>query len=215
MISLKVEEVDMLKNNKQLTIEFESEHSYLLYAETENAENLQILYEYLSHLKTPANGNIYINDININYFSTSSYIKNIVTIIDGNNSLIQKNRAIMSYLLMATNDFMNVKQETLESVSSFDIIDLLIQEFEWDCELLKKRTKALDDVEKWKIKILETIVKKSKVLIVYKTLDLYPTEIIDFCIECLEVLLERYHLCIIILSENPMLKKKFKNIRYI
>lgn len=215
MINLKVEEVDMPKNNKQLTVEFESENLYLLYGETENAENLEILYKYLSHLGTPKNGNISINGVNINYFSTSSYIKNIVTIIDENNSLIQKNTAIMSYLRMATNDFVNIKQEMLESVSCFDIMSLLIHEFEWNCELLHKRTKELDDIEKWKIKILETIAKKSKVLIIYKTLDLYPTEVIDFCIECLNALLKRYNLCIIILSENPMFKKKFKNIGYL
>lgn len=206
MNKLKIENVILSECDNEITLEFLTGKVYLIHSRNTNQE----MFEFISLLKTPINGNIFLNEININCFNSSVYRQNLVTIIDESNSFI-KNIKVMKYLKMVTNNFRNTKSSELEFVDNAELIYNLLKKFGFNKTIFNKRIKDLNEVEKWQLKIVESLLKRTKILIVYKTLDFYDDEMSNFCIDSLQNMVEKHNQCVLIFSNKQNLLNKIDN----
>ncbi|MHC5268838.1 hypothetical protein ACYSNO_06645 [Enterococcus sp. LJL98] len=214
MNKLTIENLILTDNTNEINLEFLTGDIYIISSTHSNDSNLNEIFNLIGYFKTTSTGKIYLNEIDIRQFDPLIYRKNMITIADEKNSFIQ-NLKVMEYLKLVTDNFYNVILYDDSSIDNYTLVNTLLEDFKFNNTVLKKSIKNLKEIEKWNLKIVESLLKGSKFLIIYKTLDYFNDEIRFQAIQTLNKLLEKYNLGILIFSSKNYFENQIKKVIYI
>lgn len=172
-----------------------------------SAENL---FYGLIRLKKIHNGKIYINNFDINYFDDEIYLKHIITLIDKEGFPGQKKR-VLKYFRYISNDFKKLREKFIDIEECIELVKNILSEFECDDQILEKRIFNLDIKEKFVVKIVESIILDSKILIIHN----FEEECLHNIIKYLRLFTTKYHRCILVFTHSEHVLSFFDEVVYI
>lgn len=208
MSIFKLQKVKYSDNEKELSCCFTNGKLYSVYCyDLKNDGILQDLFQVLAYLKLPYRGSFLCGGVNIRKFNPTTYRSKVITIATENNTFLE-NMKVIDYLKYVTNNFENTYDGKVELVDYLELIYNLLFEFGLDKKKLKTKIKKLNRYERWQLKLIESLLKGSDVLLLNKTLDGYDKEILEFRITSLQNLVENYDICVIILTEEEEFSNK-------
>ncbi|VXC59283.1 hypothetical protein BACI349Y_850011 [Bacillus sp. 349Y] len=135
----------------------------------------------------------------------------MITIILEENILLE-NMKVIKYLKYSTNNFRNLYFGNVEYMDYLELVYSLLQEFGFDKKKLNLKIKTLDIRDKWKLKLVETLLKGSEVLLIYKTLDYHEEEFLNFCNASLRQIVEKYKLCVITFTTKEKISNEMDHL---
>lgn len=207
MSVLKLQEVKYSDDKRALSYEFIPGKLYSIFNNNTNNEHLTSLFHVIANLRLPPRGEVLWRNIDIKKLNPSMYRSNMVTIIPESNTFV-RNMKVINYLKYVTNNFESLYDKTIEFIDYLELVYSLFEEFGFNKESMKKRIKKLDHLGKWQLKLVETLLTGNEVLLINRTLDFYDEELLNFCINSLYQMVEKYNLCVITFTEREDIASK-------
>lgn len=208
MSILELQKVKYSEDRKELSCCFANGKLYSVYCnESRNVCVLQDLFQVLAYLKLPYRGSFLCSGVNIRKFNPTTYRSKVITITTENNTFLE-NMKVIDYLEYVTNNFENTYDGKIEFIDYLELIYNLLFEFGLDKKELKTKIKKLNRYERWQLKLIESLLKGSDVLLINKTLECYDKELLDFCISSLQKLAENYGICVITFTQEEEVSNK-------
>lgn len=208
MSILKLQKVKYSEDRKELSCSFTNGKLYSVYChDLKNEVILHDLFQVLAYFKLPYRGSFLCGDVNIKKLNPTTYRSKVITITTENNTFLE-NMKVIDYLKYVTNNFENTYDEKVEFIDYLEYIYSLLFEFGLDKKKLKTKIKKLNRYERWQLKLIESLLKGSEVLLLNKTLDCYEKELLDFCIRSLKNLVGNYDICVITFTEEEEVSNK-------
>ena len=199
---MNLQEIKYSDFKKALTYEFVQDNLYAICCDSFSKEDpLGSLFQVMSLLKSPNRGEVFWKNVNVKKLSPSLYRSNMVTIIDKNNIALG-NMRVFDFLKYSTDDFKNLYVENMEYIDYLELIYILVKEFGFDKKKMKLKIKNLTAEERWQLKIVESLLKGSELLLINKTLDSYKNELQEFCFDSLRQMIKKYNQCVVIFTEK-------------
>ena len=208
MFKLTLDNIFLNNINMQITYNFQTGKLYALYLTKSDKCFENSLFRCLTRLEKPIEGNIYINDICINYFSEEYYRHNIITLID-DEIFSMEHKKVIKYLLGATNNFETFKDRNKQE--RIELITNLIVEFDCEKNVLKKKICDLEAKEKIIIKIVESLIMNSPILIVSN----FAGESLEEILKYIQLFATKYCKCVLAFINSESAISYFDEVIYI
>lgn len=190
------------ESDQDITYEFVEGYIYAIYKEPLVANNnLKSLANSISYLNVPIRGSCNWKGIDIRKFNPSSYRKNMISIIKDITYGFE-NMSVIKFLKYSTNNFENMNIDDIESIDYLHLIHNFLEEFGFDNIKINSKIRKLSLKEQWKLRLALTVLRGNELLLIDKTIDNYDKKFQLDCFHDLRQMIEKYHLCVIIITEN-------------
>src|SRR5690625_4964190 len=204
----KLKEVKYSDHKRELSYEFNHGKLYSIYDDSSNGRALRLLFQIFTYTKLPSRGEVFWRDVKVNKLNPTSYRNNMVTIVFKKNTLL-KNIRVINYLKYVTNNLENLYIGNVEFIDYLQLVNDLLQEFGFDKKKMRTKIKKLDSIDRCHLKLVESLLKGSNVVLIYITLDfIHDAKQLDFYINSLYLIVEKYNLCVITFTEREDISNK-------
>lgn len=192
---------------RELTYEFNKGNLYALYCESPEDDELETLFKIMTYLVLADRGTYFWENINIKKLTPSLYRSNMISVISEKNTCFDEMKTL-NFLKYSTDNFQKLDIQNIEFVDYLELIYGLAEEWGIDEKKMNTKIKKLNNQDKWQVKLIESLLKGSNVLLINKTLDYYDNEQLDFFFQSLNQMAKKYNQCIIVFTEKKEIAYK-------
>lgn len=205
MNKIKLQEIKYASDKNELTYQFNRHNIYTILSKSNsNDDSVNPLFQIMAKLKIAKRGIYFWDDIDTNKLDGSTFRSNMITIIDEDNEMISDMK-VLKYLKYVTDDFRKLYFDNIEFVDYLELIYDLLKGFGFDKDKMKLKIKDITTEERWNLKIVESLLKGSELLLIDKTLDTYDEQLQFQCFDKLRKITQEYNQCVILFTQETNL----------